>query len=85
MFCQPSKAHKARLSEGPEAFNAINMLKKIQHEPALLHNGECEVLIGICTQIAYKNPSLYTHCCQLLSSLLSILPEEEAKTIAFAV
>ena len=25
MFCQPSKAHKARLSEGPEAFNAINM------------------------------------------------------------
>ena len=57
------------------------ILKKIQHEPALLHNDECEVLIGICTQIAYKNPSLYTHCCQLLSSLLSILPEEKAKTI----
>ena len=25
VFCQPSKAHKARLCEGPEAFNAINM------------------------------------------------------------
>ena len=25
VFCQPSKAHKARLGEGPEAFNAINM------------------------------------------------------------
>ena len=25
VFCQPSKAHKTRLCEGPEAFNAINM------------------------------------------------------------
>ena len=25
VFCQPSKAHKARLGEGPETFNAINM------------------------------------------------------------
>ena len=25
VFCQPSKAYKARLGEGPEAFNAINM------------------------------------------------------------
>ena len=25
VFCQPSKSYKARLGEGPEAFNAINM------------------------------------------------------------
>ena len=25
VFCQPSKAHNARLGVGPEAFNAINM------------------------------------------------------------
>ena len=25
VFCQPTKAHKARLGEGPEVFNAINI------------------------------------------------------------
>ena len=58
-----------------------DILIKIQQEPAKLNNDNCEVLIGICTQIAYKNPSLYAHCCQVLSSLLSALPDAKSASI----
>lgn len=38
MFCQPTKAHKARFGEGPEAFNVINYSAYWQFIVAMLHS-----------------------------------------------
>lgn len=57
------------------------IVKKMQSRYNKISSDQCEVLIGICTQIAYKNPSLATNCCQIISTLLSSLPESTAKEI----
>ena len=63
--------------------SAINddIIVKLQQNEVRLNHDICEVLISICVQIAYKNPSLYAHCCQILSSLLSAFPDEKSATI----
>ena len=63
--------------------SAINdgIMAKLQQDEERISQDSCEVLISICAQIAYKNPSLYAHCCQVLSSLLSVLPDAKSTAI----
>lgn len=42
---------------------------------------QSEVLIGICSQIAYKNPSIDVICCLILSTLIDLLPQNNAEQI----
>lgn len=58
-----------------------DIVRKIKEIPMKITLDQCEVLIGICTQIAYKNPSLYIYCCQILSTLLSVFTEKRAMEI----
>lgn len=57
------------------------ILKKINANPPKLTPSAAEVLIGIAAQITYKNPSLHTNFCLILSSLLTIFEEERALEI----
>ena len=58
-----------------------DIVRSIQRKSYFVSKSNFEVLIGICTQIAFKNPSLFRTYCLLLSTLLSIFSNDEAVEI----